>query len=1311
MNSKIRVVFSRKEENGLPEQIDIPYTTLTDIFIDKEDEKEKGVSFILNKTDEEFYSYDSILRKAKKLLGFLQNKGLKPKDHVVLQLANNKEFILTFWACVLGGMIPVPIIAEEVDEHRRKLFNVLKTLEDAFVIGRSTSLKKIEDFAYRKGQDVQLIQNSYLEIEEAIAYAHDGDIYTETKPEDIAFIQFSSGSTGAPKGVVLTHQNLLTNMDAIISGAQITEDDVLVSWMPLTHDMGLIGCHLTVTCMNVMQYSMNPLLFVRRPALWLKKIDEHKATIISSPNFGLEYSMKAMDRHQEQFDFSSVRIIINGAEPISVSICEQFLQRTSVFGMNPNAMFPVYGMAEASLAIAFPLIDEQMNSVIVDRSKLKVGDRVQYLQDHEKENASSYADEGFAVKNCEIRICDDEDNLLDEDRLGLIQIKGPNVTPGYYRNPEVNEKQFTEDGWLRTGDLGFFHQKRLIVVGREKEMIILNGQNYFPNDLEQVAGELESIDENKIAMISAHVKGTSSEKVVAFVVHKGDIDTFIPLSLQLRSHISRSCGVTLDEIVPVAKIPKTSSGKPMRFKLRDEFENGEFNEVLKQCSLLAGQEQHDAKGKYNEDSGKNNRQDVAKEILRICRDVSPDLNLGLTDHFFDYGVNSLLLNQIAARIEEVYAVDLPGEIFFKYPSVNQVAAYICGEEKPIQVNAPRDHIDGAKDQAEIAIIGMAATVPGALDISEFFGNLCGGVESVGSIPPKRRADIEAYLNSAQVEGEVDPQNAGYLYEIDKFDYHFFKILKKEAIAMSPAQRLFLQTAYSSLEDAGYGGTALKSSNTGVYVGYLADVNGHQYQDILRQSADSQTATGLLSSNISGRVSYFMDFKGPSMNIDSACSSSMVALQHACTALRNGDCDQAIVGGVEIKTVPIKKEKRVGFESTDGHTRPFADEGDGTGEGEGVVSILIKPYKKAIEDNDNIYSVIRGIGVNQDGYSVGISAPNPAAQTELVHHTLEKTGLRAEDISYIEAHGTGTQLGDPVEMTALTDAFRLTTNKKQFCSIGSVKSNIGHLFAASGLASIVKTSLMLKHKKIPATINIENLHRNINFEETPFWVNRQYKDWQVETAPRRAGVSNFGFSGTNAHVILEEYIDSREKKQEEKAFPIIFSAHSLQELEDILKKYHLFFTNQKELDIADVSYTLARGRGHYPYRMAFIVRNLAELVEKLDRYQYTTNLQDKRYVGLVKMVNGLNANQSWRDITTEEQQYLQQITSNLLDSFQQQSEKNREALLEKICNLYVRGADPQWEALFEKETFKRVSLPIYPFRATRCWPETNDLVKG
>src|SRR5699024_10246214 len=228
-----------------------------------------------------------------------------------------------------------------------------------------------------------------------------------------------------------------------------------------------------------------------------------------------------------------------------------------------------------------------------------------------------------------------------------------------------------------------------------------------------------------------------------------------------------------------------------------------------------------------------------------------------------------------------------------YPTINQIAAYICGEEESILVDNSSAPKSDANEQIDIAIIGMAGTFPGALDIREFFGNLCGGVESVGTLPSKRRTDIEKYLEKMNAGLEVDSKHGGYLYEIDKFDHHFFKILKKEAIAMPPAQRLFLQTAESTLEDAGYRGAALRSSNTWVYVGYLADMNGQQYQEILQHSVDNQTATGLLSSNISGRVSYFMDFKGPSMNLDSSCSSSMVALYHACTAIQNGQCDQAI----------------------------------------------------------------------------------------------------------------------------------------------------------------------------------------------------------------------------------------------------------------------------------------------------------------------------------------------------------------------------------------------------------------------------------
>ncbi|MCP1186778.1 beta-ketoacyl synthase N-terminal-like domain-containing protein [Paenibacillus sp. 1781tsa1] len=1294
--------------------------TLTELFVEKKDEQSRGIYFVRNRSEQIYHSYQDIYRRSITLLGYLQSHHMKPGDPLVFQLEDNMEFIHMFWACVLGGIIPVPLAAEGKEENMRKVCSILGVLNKAAIIGKQNGLDKLISFSEDIGQGVSGLISRKLDIDEAFGYCgNDGCIHV-SQPDDTVFIQFSSGSTGLPKGVVLTHRNLLTNIDAIIEGAALVPEDVIVSWMPLTHDMGLIGCHLAVTAANMTQCSMETRLFIMRPALWLDKVTEHKATILTSPNFGLKYSLMAMERNKNKvFDFSSVRLIFNGAEPISVQICDEFLTATAKYGMKPNVMFPVYGMAEASLAIAFPGLHEQdIHRIIVDRHQLVVGQKIAYLTDEKQEQAACYVDEGYAVKHCEFRLTDETDQTVEEDTLGLIQIRGGNVTKGYYNNELASAKSFTTDGWFRTGDIGFMHHGRLVVVGRMQDVVIINGQNYFSNDLERVASEVKQVTLNKVAACAVR-DDLNQEKLAVFVVHKGDMLKFIPTVRALREQFSRSLGLALDYIIPVQQIPKTSSGKLMRYVLIQKFEQREYTEVLEHLRQLELELRQSSDPTEVLQPGKHpelihyQRDETELHILKICHEVAPEWNLGLHDNFFEHGIHSLLLNQIAAQVEEQYPARIQIEDMFTYSSVSKLAAHICGlstvdkKKDLLPVSAGGVKTESIPNQTmHFAIIGIAAHLPGASNIHQFWANLCGDVESVGPLSSSRKKDVDEYLVEKGESAPYSVRDGGYLHEIDKFDHEFFRIMKREAIAMSPSQRLFMQTAYTSLEDAGYGGDSLRSTRTGVYVGYISDLDGRQYQDMLRHSSDKQTATGALAANISGRMSYFMDFKGPSILVDSACSSSMSALNLACQGISNGDCEQAIVGGVQLKVLPVIDHEDVGIESSDGHTRPFAEDADGTGEGEGVVSILVKPYDQAIRDKDQIYCIIRSIHSNQDGNSVGLSAPNPEAQAELVTHALQKASVQADDISYIEAHGTGTSLGDPIEIRALTKAFDTAQNEGQFCAIGSVKSNIGHLYAASGLVSVVKCALMLKSKMMPATVNVTALNPKIPFAQSPFKVNLHYQPWETERLPRRCGVSNFGFSGTNVHSILEEYVAEERSGHTEPFYPFVLSATSRAELYQAVQSYHEYLVLNPSTPISDICYTNSVGRGHYAYRLAILVQSTGDLIHKLGQFHWANDTEQHIFIGISKVVSGLRNKNRWGEWTADEKDSLDQAMRDCIQECWNpvSSKEQRLVLLKRICSLYVRGAAPEWEEWFKQGDVQRISLPTYRFQSNRCWPE-------
>ncbi|MDP4146688.1 MAG: beta-ketoacyl synthase N-terminal-like domain-containing protein, partial [Bacillota bacterium] len=518
-----------------------------------------------------------------------------------------------------------------------------------------------------------------------------------------------------------------------------------------------------------------------------------------------------------------------------------------------------------------------------------------------------------------------------------------------------------------------------------------------------------------------------------------------------------------------------------------------------------------------------------------------------------------------------------------------------------------------KFEDEIAIIGMSGKFPNANNLEEYWDNIKNGVRCIGELPEERVRDAEQYLlrflydrlaaNGAIKEDghlDVNYEIRGYLKEIDKFDAAFFGIPPREAKAMDPAQRLFLETAYEAIEDAGYCGSKVYGTNTGVFVGtdHVAEL---KYKKIAAK--DPMVVTGTWPGILASRISYIYDFKGPSMVIDTACSSGLVSVHMACNAIKNGECEMAIAGGLgNFYYAPLRFKEDLkeleSVESPDNTVRTFDKKANGTTWGEGVGAVLLKPLSKALQDGDVIHAVIKASAINNDGASNGITAPDAGAQENLLLTAWKKANISPETVQYVEVHGTGTVLGDPIEIKALTNAFRASTDKRQFCGIGSVKTGIGHLVGASGLASLLKVVMMLKNKTMPATLNFTEPNSFINFCDSPVYVNDKLNQWESEETPRRAGVNSFGFSGTNCHVVLEEApvrVNNEAAKTEFEVFTL--SAKNQNVLKELINNCNKEFSNN-ELDLQSVCYTANAGRGHYSNRIALLVKNYKELKDKI-----------------------------------------------------------------------------------------------------------------
>ena len=548
--------------------------------------EDREITFIEGEHEQRALSFRRLRQRAVAALGALQRRGLAPGDTIILYLGDNERFVEMFWACVLGGIVPVPLAPGGTDEHWRKLLRVFGQLDRVSVCIDASALERFEGFvaAHDLAVEGQRLRARVL-MAGALDLGGEPGLPAQPDPQDLAFIQYSSGSTGEPKGVMLTHRNVTTNIESIVAGAAFTDRDSALSWMPLSHDMGLIGFHLTMLSADISHAIMRTELFARRPLLWLELASQRRSTVLCSPNFGFSHYLRQYAiKSPSALDLSSVRLIFNGAEPISAELCRRFTRTMAPHGLPPNSLFPVYGLAEASLAVSFPRRGAAVETIQLEPASLHVGEPVHEAAADARRRVE-FVKVGQPLPGIEVRIAGATGADLGPRVLGHVQMRGENVTGGYYRNEAETARSRRADGWVDTGDLGLFWDGQLVITGRAKDLIIVNGQNYYPQDLERVAEQVVGIDANRVAA-GVRVPGGDTEELALFVLHRGEPADFVPKVLALRRAVLAQTGVEAAHVVPVRHIPKTTSGKLQRYALAEAFERGEFDDALAEVAGL-----------------------------------------------------------------------------------------------------------------------------------------------------------------------------------------------------------------------------------------------------------------------------------------------------------------------------------------------------------------------------------------------------------------------------------------------------------------------------------------------------------------------------------------------------------------------------------------------------------------------------------------------------------------------------------------------------------------------------------------------------
>ncbi|ANO51349.1 non-ribosomal peptide synthetase [Woeseia oceani] len=642
------------------------FSTLSEMLLARRASTHR-LNFIDSDNPEHSVSFSELVDSALGCLKSLQDRGFSAGDELVIFTDSNEQFLIAFWAAILGGLIPVPVAVGISDEHRMKLFKILRQLRNPSIFSNDNLQERLRTFATEQKLDdiLQLLAERSVSSDE-LDYTGEGAVHTPTE-DDLAFIQYSSGSTSDPKGVCLTHRNLCSNTRDIINSLSLNENERSLSWMPLTHDMGLIGYHVSMITANMNHAIMDTSVFVRRPLLWLQKVSELGSTVLCSPNFGYKHYLKVFERKGPgDIDLSKVRLLLNGAEPISVALCDEFLDALEPHGLRREAMLPVYGLAEATLAVAIPELGNRYSWITVDRHSLRIGKPYVELTgaDADSENAVKLVKHGGIVEGCELRIADDADLALPEGYVGHIHLRGPNITGGIFGDKDDTAGIHTPDGWLRTGDCGAMADGQLLITGRHKEIIIVNGQNYLPHDIEEVVATLDDLDIGKVVACGALPANSQVEQLIVFILHRKDAESFATIAEQVRSIVGRQIGIEVDYVLPVSRIPKTTSGKIQRRLLAQEFLDGAFAEQIAAQKKLAP-----AEPDADEDP-------LVREILGICAEFSRDKVVGPDDNLFEVGISSLTLTEIMLAVDEKYPGKVDINDLFDYPTIRELAQFL-----------------------------------------------------------------------------------------------------------------------------------------------------------------------------------------------------------------------------------------------------------------------------------------------------------------------------------------------------------------------------------------------------------------------------------------------------------------------------------------------------------------------------------------------------------------------------------------------------------------------------------------------------------
>ncbi|MGX7674325.1 beta-ketoacyl synthase N-terminal-like domain-containing protein [Plantactinospora sp. DSM 117369] len=1145
----------------------------------------------------------------------------KPGDRVLMLCPPGLDYITYFFASLHAGLVAVPAYPPAASGRYDRIEAIARDCDAAVVLSDEAESNQVPaDLTEQPGSS--LWHARWVSVRQEVAEGSGLDWHPPGAAGDaLAFLQYTSGSTGSPKGVMVSHGNLLAHARSAQSCYSFDPEVRGVNWLPLYHDMGLISGLIYPLYSMFPSTHLASAAFIRAPLRWLEAITRYGGVVSFAPNFAYQMCVDRIDEQARQhLDLSTWTRAINGAEPVRLSTLEAFTRAFTGCGFRRSSFVPAYGLAENTLTVSASTIGADPVVRYVSRSGLAAG---RLLPPTDLAQAQPLVSSGRPMPGVVVEIVDPSTgDRTGADRVGEIWLGGQSVAGGYLDNPEATERTFHntigpgKERYLRTGDLGAMIDGELYIAGRVDDMMIFRGRNVHPQDVEATSMDSDpALGSTRCAAFAVPVAGEPSLVIVQELPRRrtGAADR-ARMAATIRRRIVEEHQLAADTIVLVrpGALPTTSSGKIQRKAARARYLEGGYPPPVPIGADELGDDiapptaeqppapppEHAAVSYSSANTASPTRTPVEIENqLRLLiaesarcavRDVSPNQS------FSYFGLDSVRAVSVAERLSRWLGRDVSTALAWEHPTIAAAARALA-----LPADA-RDRNGSTPAASEpIAVVGIGCRFPGADGPEQFWQLLTEARTAITPIPADRWNNDRYYHPDPDTPGHTYARHGGFLHDVRGFDPTVFGITPREAAAIDPQHRIILETAWHALEHAHIPPDNLHGTNTAVYIGMRAG----EYERLATpdpESIDEYTAIGASANFAANRLSYALGLQGPSLVVDTACSASLVAVHLACQALRTGETDTALAGGVNLILSPdamiaLGKGRML---SPTGQCHTFDHNADGYVRGEGCGIVVLRSLSTALAHRDRILAVIRGSAVNQDGRSNGLTAPSGEAQERVVLRALADAGVEPQHIDYVETHGTGTALGDPIEIRALTHT--LTPNRPHHhpLHLGSVKTNIGHLEAAAGIAGLIKTILTLHHRTIPphpTTITPNphipwNPHLHIPTTPTP-----------LTTPTPTAATSSFGFGGTNAHIILQHHptptTTTDTTTDTNQPHTITLSATTPTTLHNTATQL-LHHLQHHPTPLPHLAYTTTHTRTHHPHRATITTTNHTHLTQAL-----------------------------------------------------------------------------------------------------------------